>query len=41
VRQNLTAEGDHLWLRVERLEVTQPPKVRALAVAASLPCFAL
>ena len=27
VRQDLKAEGDHVWLRVERLEATQPPKV--------------
>ena len=27
VRQDLKAEGDHVWLRIERLEATQPPKV--------------
>jgi len=27
VKQDLKAEGDHVWLRVERLEAAQPPKV--------------
>jgi len=27
VKQDLKAEGDHVWLRVERLEATQPPKI--------------
>ncbi len=27
VRQDLKAEGDHVWLRVERLEATPPPTI--------------